>query len=74
MNDLEFSCETDNVCQCFYETSLPISECAMTGEDVLTEFEYEDTKVWLWILILIIQIVVYRVLFWLVIRRSFKSK
>ena len=46
----------------------------MTGEDVLTEFDYEDTKVWLWILILIIQIVVYRVLFWLVIRRSFKSK
>lgn len=46
----------------------------MSGEDVLTEFDYEDTKLWLWALILIIQILVYRILFWLKLKYLFRKK
>jgi len=45
----------------------------MEGEDVLIEYGYENTKVWLWALILIIQIFIYRFGIYLALKRGFKT-
>ncbi len=44
----------------------------MTGEDILIEYDYEDTNVGLWIGILIIMFVVYRIGFFIMLSRSYK--
>lgn len=54
-------------CFCSFPSDLN-SQCQYSGEDVLREYGYEDTDFWLWVGILIVQIVAYRALLYVFLR------
>jgi len=66
---LTFNCErlADNTCYCLYQSTTG-NPCTFSGEDVLSVRNYQNVNEGLWIGILIIQIVVYRIILYLVLR------
>ena len=70
--NLSFSCDVlPSGCNCYYERS-DTSVCEMSGIDVLSEMNYEDVRIGLWIGILIIMFFIYRVGFFLMLSKSYK--
>ncbi len=79
VNDLagqKFTCETISsdgnstatTCFCMFPSSLPPSECAFSGNDVLRYYEIGGASVGNWVGVLVAIIVVFRILFYVTIR------
>jgi ABC-type multidrug transport system permease subunit len=66
---LTFSCDrnSDGSCFCAVPSSLN-AQCEFTGTDVLSLYDYQNTNFWLKTGILVIQIVTYRLLFYVILR------
>ncbi|TIC24313.1 P-loop containing nucleoside triphosphate hydrolase protein [Wallemia mellicola] len=69
---LKFECNgsiEDDSCQCSYPSTLiSQEECAVSGEDVLRQLDYDGISITLYSFILVIIIIVYRVLFYIVVK------
>ena len=72
IDDLNFDCNETKGCMCYFERANE-SICKMTGDDVLTEFGYEDVNLWLWIGIIAIMFVIYKIGFFIMLKRSYKQ-
>ena len=72
IDNLKFSCNETNDCLCYFQR-FNENVCQMTGENVLAGFGYEDVNVWLWIGILAIMLVVYKLGFFIMLKRSYKQ-
>ncbi|TIA92328.1 hypothetical protein E3P99_00624 [Wallemia hederae] len=72
LKGLTFDCAGDiasGTCQCSYPSSLvDAGQCAVAGEDVLRELDYDGISITLYAFILLIIMAVYRVLFYIVLR------
>lgn len=71
---LTFQCQQNgDECFCTFPRSDP-SKCEFTGEDVLTYYDYENVKPWLWCLALVIMFFVFRIGFYLLLKfRNYKQ-
>lgn len=72
VDDLSFDCSNTGVCMCFFKRA-DEGVCGMTGMDVLREFGYEDVNLGLWIGILAAMFIVYKIGFFIMLKRSYKQ-
>jgi hypothetical protein len=59
-----YDCGSD--CQCMYQSALA-PQCKIDGSAVLDQYGYFTGQTWLWVIILLCIVFVYRVLGWFVL-------
>lgn len=72
LSNLVFDCSgsiEDNTCQCSFSSSLVSQgQCAVSGDDVLRSLDYDGISMTLYAFLVVIIILVYRVLFYIVLK------